>query len=119
MNNTQPTSATIRFTIQPLTPLEPSGVLEIGQTIFSEDETIPLEPGATAPGLAAHLSGLLTTKVATDPELAGYKPSSTASGRHHSKPGQTLPLLSCSGHLDLRNADGDEFIMRVRVLSVQ
>lgn len=119
MNNTQPTSATIRFTIQPLTPLEPSGVLEIGQTIFSEDETIPLESGATAPRLAAHLSGLLTAKVATDPELAGYMPSSTASGMHYSEPVQTQPLLSCSGHLNLRNADGDEFVMRVRVLSVQ
>lgn len=119
MNSTQPTSVTIQFTIQPLILLEPANVFEFGQTIFSEDETLTLKPDATAPWLAAHLSGLLTAKVATDPELAGYTPSAIAPAICGAKPEQAQDFLSCTGHLTLRNADGDEFIMRVRVLSVQ
>ena len=57
--------------------------------------------------------------IRTEPDLADLSPLSVGPVTCNVAPGNERDFLSCAGLQTLRNADGDEFIMRVSVQSVQ
>ncbi len=112
-------SVTVQFTVYPLIPSEDFNVSEFGQALFSKEETISLKNAATVLSLSQYLSARMGDLVRSEPELANLSHSSIAPVTYNAAPGHERDFLSCSGLQPLRNADGDEFVMRVRVLSVQ